>query len=120
MTTRVLVIDDERLVREMIAEELAEAGFIVSAAPDGPSALAAMSQEMPDAVVLDLKMPDMRGTEVLERLKALAPGIPVFVFSGRADFSDAIASLAQADGCFVKSADLRPLIRAIKGAFSKK
>ena len=110
---RVLVIDDDPSVREVVGHELLDAGFMVRSAPDGPSALALAREEMPDAVVLDLRLPGMDGREVLRRLKGFAPRLPVFVFSVHGDFPSRVADLSAADGCFAKSADLTPLIQAI-------
>ncbi|MHB8762895.1 MAG: response regulator transcription factor [Deferrisomatales bacterium] len=110
---RVLIVEDNPIVLELVQYALAEAGYAVRAVTDGRSALAAAQEEEPSAVVLDLKMPGMDGREVLRRLKASNPRVPVFVFSGRGDFADVVADLAGADGCFAKSADLGPLIRAI-------
>ena len=110
---RILVIEDEQIVRNVICNELAEAGFAVSSTPDGPAGLASARDEMPDAVVLDLRLPRMDGREVLRHLKGLNSNLPVFVFSARGDFPEALAGVEGADRCFAKSADLRPLIQAI-------
>ena len=113
---RILVVEDDRFVREIADYELARAGFLVSLAPDGASALASVREEMPDAVVLDLRMPGMGGREVLHHLKALNPQLPVFIFSVLGDFPEIVDDLGDADGCFAKSADLTPLILAIRRA----
>lgn len=111
---RVLVIEDEALVRDVIHYELEGAGFLVNAASDGPTALSLAHRERPDAVVLDLKMPGMDGHEVLHRLKELDPRLPVFIFSARGDCAEVAWELGAADGCFAKSADFSPLIGALR------
>ncbi|MBI5444809.1 MAG: response regulator [Deltaproteobacteria bacterium] len=110
---RVLLVEDNPIVLEVVRYTLAEAGYAVRGVSDGPSALAAAQEEEPSAVVLDLKLPGMDGREVLRKLKATHPRVPVFVFSGRGDSADVVAELAGVDGCFAKSADLSPLIRAL-------
>jgi two-component system OmpR family response regulator len=116
---RVLVIEDELLVRELICYQLENAGFLVSSAGDGPSGLASARKERPDAVVLDVKMPGMDGREVLRRLKEIHPRLSVFVFSARADAPRVAEGLKGADGNFPKSADMGDLIRAIGRAVGR-
>lgn len=113
---RVLVVEDDRFIREIADYELGEAGFSVSLAPDGFSALSSVRSEMPDAVVLDLRMPGMGGRDVLRQLKAMNPRLPVFIFSVLGDFPEVVSDLGEADGCFPKSADLTPLILALRSA----
>lgn len=66
---RVLVVEDDRLVHEIIRGVLPHHGHAVATAGDGPSALAAARDVPPDAVVLDLQIPHLHGREVLSELK---------------------------------------------------
>jgi DNA-binding NarL/FixJ family response regulator len=79
---RILCIDDDRSVTEMIAEDLAERGFEVTVCHDGLQGLVAILKTMPDLVLCDVNMPFMSGFEILERLNTLAPrlGRIPFVF----------------------------------------
>ena len=79
---KILCIDDDRAVAEMVAEDLAARGFEVTMAHDGQEGLVAILKTMPDLVLCDVNMPVMSGFEVLERLNALAPrlGRVPFVF----------------------------------------
>jgi DNA-binding NarL/FixJ family response regulator len=79
---KILCIDDDTAVVEMIAEDLAARGFEVSVAHDGQEGLVAILKTMPDLVLCDVSMPIMSGFEVLERMNALAPrlGRIPFVF----------------------------------------
>jgi DNA-binding NarL/FixJ family response regulator len=79
---KILCIDDDRAVVEMIAEDLTARGFEVTVAHDGHDGLVAILKNMPDLVLCDINMPVMSGFEVLERLNALAPrlGRIPFVF----------------------------------------
>ncbi|MBO0751441.1 MAG: response regulator transcription factor [Bradyrhizobiaceae bacterium] len=79
---KVLCIDDDEAVAEMIAEELASRGFEVTVAHDGYGGFVSILKTMPDLVLCDLDMPVMSGYEVLERLNGLAPrlGRVPFVF----------------------------------------
>lgn len=82
---RVLVVDDEEDVRQMLSEQLTEAGLEVVTAEDGQEGLEAIHREAPDAVLLDLVMPVMDGMTFLEKLRAnpLHTGLPVIVLTAK-------------------------------------
>jgi two-component system KDP operon response regulator KdpE len=77
---RVLVVDDEPLIRRALTASLEAAGYDVTTAADGESALAAAALRQPDAVVLDLRLPGIDGVEVCRRLRAWSD-VPVIVLS---------------------------------------
>ena len=69
MAKRILVVDDDELVRNYVTRALLSRGYDVTAAADGFSAVAIIEKEEFDLVICDLKMPDMRGEEVIRNLK---------------------------------------------------
>jgi two-component system nitrogen regulation response regulator NtrX len=79
---RVLVVDDEEAVRSSLRMIFDYEGYEVLLAANGPAGLKMAEQEGPDLVILDIKMPQMDGLEVLKRLKAEEPSPPVVVLSG--------------------------------------
>src|SRR5262245_15002272 len=89
----VLVVDDEESVRYSFRKTLREPGYRVLGAADGPEALAAVRSEPPDLVILDIQMPGMSGLEVLERLKRIAPHIPVLVITAHGDSDRVISAM---------------------------
>ncbi|MEW6221066.1 MAG: response regulator [Thermodesulfobacteriota bacterium] len=88
-----LSIDDEAPIRESIQAYFEDVGFTVHTAPDGASGLAAIQSCRPDAVLLDLRMPDIDGLEVLAQIVRYDPTIPVIVVSGAGMLRDAVDSI---------------------------
>ena len=82
MGKKILIIDDEDVVRNYVRRALAGRGWEVAEKADGASALALLEKEEFDVVVCDLKMPDMRGEEVVKRISALRPGARIIVITG--------------------------------------
>jgi two-component system cell cycle sensor histidine kinase/response regulator CckA len=85
-TCRILVVDDEPLVRRFAARVLEEEGFLVSEAADGAEALRLLREQVPavDAVVPDIVMPRLNGVELLQILSSSHPQLPVLLMSGYA------------------------------------
>src|SRR5512145_3038775 len=90
---RVLVIDDDDGVRSACVATLGARGFDVRDADRVASGLAAFAQERPDLVVLDLKLPDGAGLDVLKEIQRRAPGTPVLMISGYGSVSSAVDAL---------------------------
>jgi len=79
---RILVVDDEPLVRWSIAETLRAGGYDVAEAGDADSALRALIEDAPpDAVLLDLRLPDCSDLHLLETIKLIRPGMPVVLMT---------------------------------------
>lgn len=89
----ILVIDDERLVLEVMAAFLEDCGFTVLQATDGSAGLALIAQEQPDLVMCDLRMPGIDGLEVLEEVTHHYPELPILMVSGLGGMNDAIQAL---------------------------
>jgi CheY-like chemotaxis protein len=79
---RLLVVDDERVVRELMVEVLERAGHSVVACDRPDAALELLAVDSFDLLLTDLAMPSLSGLELLERVRALRPGLPVIVATG--------------------------------------
>ncbi len=88
--SRILVIDDEAAIRDSLRMTLEYEGYECILAATGPEGLLMAEREMPDLVLLDVKMPGMDGLEVLERLRAAHETLPVIVVSGHGTISTAV------------------------------
>ena len=82
MTTEILIIEDDPIMREALAEWLKGAGYGVRKAADGSAGLAAVKSAPPALVVTDIHMPGTNGAMVIAELKREYPGIPVIAISG--------------------------------------
>jgi DNA-binding NtrC family response regulator len=85
VTGRLLVVDDEIEIANLLAEFFTSLGYQVDVAHDADAALAAAARRRPDAVVLDVAMPGVSGEEALARLHRLHPALPIVMLTGHAD-----------------------------------
>src|SRR5437879_2542341 len=92
MAGRILLIEDDARLAEMVSEYLGEAGFRVSPAAGGRAGLERLAREPFDALVLDLMLPDMDGLEVCRELRAKSD-TPVLMLTARGDAADRIVGL---------------------------
>ncbi len=112
----VLVVDDEAVLAEMVSMALRYEGWTVRTAGDGAAALAAARQERPDAVVLDVMLPDMSGLEVLGALREQHPELPVLLLTAKDAVEDRIAGLsAGGDDYVTKPFSLEEVVLRLRG-----
>jgi len=90
--TRVLVVEDDRTVAEVVTRYLEREGFAVESVGDGHEALARAEAHLPDVVVLDIMLPGLDGLEVCRRLRSRAP-IPVVMLTARGSEEDRVLGL---------------------------
>ncbi|MFI7454473.1 response regulator transcription factor [Nonomuraea sp. NPDC049714] len=113
---RVLVVDDEATLAELLAMALRFEGWEVSSAADGLGAVRAARGFRPDAVVLDMMLPDIDGLEVLRRLRADAPDVPVLFLTARDSVEDRITGLtAGGDDYVTKPFSLEEVVARLRG-----
>jgi two-component system response regulator MprA len=121
---RVLVVDDDRALREALRRALSLGGYDVRLAEGGQHGLSQVAAEPPDALVLDVGMPDIDGLEVCRRLRGAGNRLPILMLTARDAVADRIDGLdAGADDYLVKPFDvgelkarLRALMRRAEGA----
>jgi DNA-binding response OmpR family regulator len=90
--TRVLIVEDDRTVAEVVTRYLEREGFVVESVGDGNEALARADAQLPDLVVLDIMLPGLDGLEVCRRLRSRAP-IPVVMLTARGSEEDRVLGL---------------------------
>ncbi|WP_372405384.1 response regulator transcription factor [Streptomyces luteireticuli] len=116
---RVLVVDDDPTVSEVVAGYLTRAGFDVDVAADGPSAVARATAQPPELVVLDLMLPGMDGLEVCRRIRETGP-LPVIMLTARGDEEDRILGLeVGADDYVTKPFSPRELVLRVESVLRR-
>ncbi|XHM63936.1 response regulator [Streptomyces nigra] len=116
---RVLVVDDDPTVAEIVSGYLDRAGYVVDRAGDGPAALAAAAARRPDLVVLDLMLPGMDGLEVCRRMRGQGP-VPVIMLTARGDEDDRILGLeVGADDYVTKPFSPRELVLRVESVLRR-
>jgi two-component system, OmpR family, response regulator len=113
---RVLVVDDEVNIAELVGMALRYEGFEVTLAHTGTKAVSAAKSSGPDAVVLDMMLPDFDGLEVLRRMRAADPDVPVLFLTARDAVEDRVAGLtAGGDDYVTKPFSLEELVARLRG-----
>jgi two-component system response regulator MprA len=115
MATQILVVDDDRAVRESLRRSLSFNGYAVSLATDGVEALEAIGNDRPDAVILDVMMPRLDGLEVCRQLRSTGDDLPILVLTARDSVSERVAGLdAGADDYLPKPFALEELLARMR------
>lgn len=118
--TKILVIDDERSIRNSMKDILQYEGYEVVLAENGMEGLVSVKSEKPDVVFCDIKMPKMEGIEVLERIKEFSADTPVIMISGHGTIDTAIEAIRKGAYDFIeKPLDLNRILITIKNATDK-
>ena len=114
MTSRILVVDDDTALAEMIGIVLRTEGFEPVFCADGAAALAAFREHKPDLVLLDLMLPGMDGIEVCARIRAES-GTPIIMLTAKSDTADVVKGLETgADDYMVKPFNPKELVARIR------
>jgi DNA-binding NtrC family response regulator len=116
---RILIVDDEEGIRDHLSRLVQREGFEPLPAPDGETALALITRESPDVVLLDIKMPGLDGMEVLRRAKALDATLPVVMITAQGGVKGAVAALqAGAHDYLEKPLDHADVVRSLHRAMT--
>ncbi|MCB0264434.1 MAG: response regulator [Calditrichaeota bacterium] len=111
--SKVLIVEDEVAQRMLYEAEISEMGFQVVLAKDGVEAVEKLREHQPDAIILDLMMPNMHGLDAMRKLLSINPNIPVIIHTAYSHYKDNFMSWA-AEEYVVKSSDLTELKSALR------
>jgi CheY-like chemotaxis protein len=118
LSKKVLLIDDEENLCLLYREELESEGYSVRTAGDAAEAIRLLEQEVPDVVVMDIRMPRMDGIEAMGRMLSRRNDLPVILNSAYSSYKDDFRSWP-AEAYIIKSSDLGELKRAIRKAVAR-
>lgn len=117
---KILIVDDERAIRNSLGEILSDEGYAVDTAEDGSKALELAGKEHYDIIFCDIKMPGMDGIEVLEKLQEEGVDAAIVMISGHGDISTAVDCIKKGAFDFIqKPLDLNRILITIKNATDK-
>ena len=119
---KLLIIDDDTIVRQGIVAYLEDSGFDVCQAEDGVSGLARFEQEAPDLVLCDLRMPGVDGLGVLRNVHEASPDTPVIVISGAGVMSDVVEALrlGASDYLIKPVVDMEMLVHSVEKSLERR
>ncbi len=117
--SKILVVDDEPMVREVLSQYLSSDGFEVVEAGDGDAAVAAVTEQQPDLVLLDLMLPKRNGLDVLRFIRGTS-ALPVILLTARGDEADRVRGLeAGADDYVVKPFSAREVVARVRSVLRR-
>ncbi|GAB4322570.1 MAG: hypothetical protein Kow0074_14240 [Candidatus Zixiibacteriota bacterium] len=117
---RILIVDDELLIRDLLYDYFSARDFEITVAENGQRALSLINEESFDTVILDIKMPDMDGLQLTEEIRQHHGMLPIILITGYPSVESAIEALRRkVDDYFVKPVNLTHLRRAVESAVAR-
>lgn len=117
---RLLVVEDDNALRDILARRFRDAGYTVETAATGPDALTAAERTVPDLVLLDVMLPGMDGLDVCRRLRADHALLPILLLTARADELDRVVGLeVGADDYITKPFSVQEVVARVRAALRR-
>jgi DNA-binding NtrC family response regulator len=121
MLNSVLVVDDDKELRNMLTAILESEGYIVETAENGKSAIKTCKKTPFDAALIDIELPDIKGIELLNRFKEIQPKMVKIIITGHPSIENAVkACNEKADGYVLKPFKVDELLETIKNLIAEK
>jgi DNA-binding NtrC family response regulator len=115
LLTSILVVDDDEGVRTMLSSVLNDEGYLVEAVENGKQAVKACEKSLFDVALIDIELPDMKGTELLDRLKRVQPKMIRIIITGHPSLESAMKAVNErADGYVLKPFQATELLQKIR------
>lgn len=119
--TSILVVDDDAEIRKMLYSVLVEEGYSVETADNGKQAVAVCRKSLFNVALIDIEMPDVKGTELLRMLKEKQPKMVKIIITGFPSLDNAVKAVNEgADGYVMKPFDVRELLEMIRKRLEEK
>lgn len=117
---RLLIVDDELLIRDLLYDYFIGCDYEISVADNGQGALDHMGQGKFDTVILDLKMPDMDGLELADRIRSQDGNVPIIIMTGYPSMESAIEAIRhQTQDYFIKPFNLKHMRKSVEKAIAR-
>ncbi len=117
MMNTILIVDDDRNLRKLYQAELESEGYRILLAKNGIEATACVSREIPDVIIMDIRMPGRDGLDAMAQILQDHGKIPIILNSAYSSYQDEFLTWA-ADAYIIKSSDLEPLKRKVREILS--
>ena len=119
--TSILIVDDETGVRDMLSSVLNDEGYSVEAVENGKKAIKACEKSPFDVALIDIELPDMKGTELLNRLRKMQPKMIRIIITGHPSIENAMKAVNErADGYLLKPFEVTDLLKMIARLLTEK
>jgi DNA-binding NtrC family response regulator len=120
LNENILVVDDDTELRKVLSSILSEEGYAVKTVENGKQAIEVSEKKRFDLALIDIKLPDMEGTELLHRLKEKQPHIVMIIITGFPTIQNAMGAVNEgADGYILKPFEIRKLLQAVRKHLNK-
>ena len=121
MISSILVIDDEAEIRNSLSSILEDEGYSVEAVENGKQAVRTCEKMQFDVALIDINLPDIKGTELLAKLKQISPKMVRIIITGYPSIENAVKAINEkSDGYIVKPFDIPELLETIKRLLAEK
>jgi len=121
MLTSILIVDDDTGVRDMLSSVLNDEGYLVEAVENGKKAIKACEKSPFDVALIDIELPDTKGTELLNRLKKMQPKMIRIIITGHPSIENAMKAVNErADGYVLKPFEVTDLLEMIARLLTEK
>jgi DNA-binding NtrC family response regulator len=120
LNENILVVDDDTEIRKVLSSILSEEGYSVETVENGKQAIRVSEKTRFDLALIDIKLTDMEGTELLHRLKVKQPHIVMIIMTGFPTIENAMEAVNEgADGYILKPFEIRKLLQAVRKHLNK-
>lgn len=117
---RILVIDDDEGIRTVFRANLERNGYVVDAVDNGEDAITRINNEFYNLALIDIRLPDMEGTEILEEIEKVQPNMVKVIVTGYPSLDNAVEALNKnADGYLLKPVDMEELLKRVEELLEK-
>ena len=121
LLTSILVVDDDAGVRTMLSKVLSDEGYLVEAVENGKQAVKTCEKSFFDVALIDIELPDMKGTELLNKLKRMRPKMIRIIITGHPSLETAMKAVNErADGYVLKPFEVSELLQKIRTLLEEK